>query len=100
MPLLIAIKPDENEILASPLGILHFTKIIVRENIFLVFLFKITHLLHAAEYFCEANPFSANHKIPSILWNPSVHYRFYKDLPLTPCTHLSPPPCRPVKNNT
>ena len=94
-PLLIPIKLDENEIFASPLGVLHFTKVIIRENVFIL-----THLLHAAESFCEANPFSANQEIPSILWNPKAHYRYYKDLPPKPCMHLSSPPCRPVCSNT
>jgi hypothetical protein len=31
----------------------------------------------------EANPSSATQEIPIILWNPSGHYRFHKDAPLS-----------------
>jgi hypothetical protein len=39
----------------------------------------------------EANRFAASHEIPTILWNPKVHYRVYKSPPhVTILSHLSP----------
>ena len=59
-PLLIPIKLDENEIFASPLGVLHFTKVIIRENVFIL-----THLLHAAESFAKLTRSQLIKKFPA-----------------------------------
>jgi hypothetical protein len=44
----------------------------------------LTYLLHAESPSGEANQFSASQKIPSILWNPKVHYCIYKGPPPVP----------------
>jgi hypothetical protein len=39
----------------------------------------------------EANQFAANEKTPPISWNPKVHHRIHKRLPLVPIlNHLNP----------
>lgn len=45
---------------------------------------------------CEANRFSASHKIPHIEWNPKDHYHVYKSLLLVPVPSQMNPVHAPI----
>jgi hypothetical protein len=46
---------------------------------------SLTHsLTHGAELFLEAANCAATQELPSILWNPKVHYRVHKSPALAP----------------
>jgi hypothetical protein len=46
--------------------------------------YLLTHLLHAAESFWEANRFSASQEIAAILWNSKIHYSIHEFPPPVP----------------
>ena len=57
---------------------------------YLLFIYLLTYSLQQSPSW-EANRFSANQVIPRILWNPKVHYRFYKcSLPVPILSQLNP----------